>query len=306
MTHDRPTTDLQAADRQFANSGPVPPRCILFFPGTRPELYAKAMASGADQVCMDLEDAVAPDSKEEARDAALSVLRRADFDPARFVLRINQPGTPDGARDLEALSDSEPGRATPWTLMVPKVHASEELEDLRSRLHEGGLSPSLLPVIETAEGLARVEAVAAVDSICGLLFGGLDLSVDLGAALDWDALLYARSRVVLAARLGGVSAIDMPFLRISDPEGLRDEAERVHRLGFKGKAAIHPGHVDALQTVFSPSEQEVERARRITDAARENAGVFLLDGVMVDRPGIIAARRILARADAHLTDPYGD
>ncbi len=248
---------------------------------------------------MDLEDAVAPESKERARAAAVSLLGRGDLDRMRFILRINNPSTPDGDRDLAALGDLEAVRGLPLTLMIPKVGSSDEIDHVRSRVERCGPSVSFIPVIETARGLACVEEIAAAPSVSGLLFGGLDLSIDLGAALEWDALLYARSRVVHAARLGGVRAIDMPFLALSDPEGLREEADRVRRLGFKGKAAIHPDHVEAIHEVFSPSDEDVARARRVMEAARQGEGVFLLDGVMVDRPGIEAARRILAWTEAH-------
>ncbi len=274
------------------------PRCILFFPGARPDMYAKAIASGADQVCMDLEDSVAPESKEEARAAAVSVLGAADFDPARFILRINSPATPEGERDLAALTGLETLRDQPLTLMIPKLDSPEGLDHVRSRISDGGGVARLIPIVETIKGLARVEELAAADSVTDILFGGLDLSIELGAALEWEPLLYARSRTVHAARLGGVGAIDMPFLDVSDGEGVREAAERVRKLGFNGKAAIHPAHVAAVQEAFSPSEDEVTRARRVAEAARDGQGVFMLDGVMVDRPGILAARRIVAWADA--------
>ncbi len=275
------------------------PRCILFFPGTRPDMYAKAIASGADQVCMDLEDAVAPGAKQEARASAMSVLQAPDFDPERFILRINNPATPEGDRDLAALGELATLRGSPLTLMIPKLDAPEGLDQVRSRIHDRGMTPRLIPIVETARGLACVEALAAADSVAAIVFGGLDLSVDLGTTLDWDALLYARSRTVHAARLGGVGAIDMPFFDISDHAGLSDDAARVRRLGFKGKTAIHPSHVSAIQEIFSPSEDEVTQARRVTQAARDSKGVFMLDDVMVDRPGIVAAERIVAWADAH-------
>ncbi len=275
-------------------------RCLLFFPGTQPDLYEKAIASGADQVCMDLEDAVAPESKDGARDAATSLLARATIDPARFVLRINNPSTSAGDRDLATLGDLEAVRGQSLTLMIPKVAAPEEVDEVHARLDGRGISPSVIAVIETARGLARVEEIAASTAVSGLLFGGLDLSVDLGAAVDWDALLYARSRVVHAARLGGVDAVDMPFFDIADQTGLREEADAVRRLGFKGKAAIHPSQVGVLHDAFSPSEAEVAQARLVTETFdREGKGVFLLDGVMVDRPAIEAARRVVAWADAH-------
>lgn len=279
--------------------GAVSPLCILFFPGSRPELYEKAMASGADQVCMDLEDAVALDAKDGARSAAAELLASPDMDATRFILRINHPSTPEGDLDLTAIGErgALPGR--PLTLMIPKVDAPDDLRDVRARLQAHGLSASLVPVIETVRGLARVEELAVADSVSGLLFGGLDLSVDLGAAMEWEPLLYARSRVVHAARLGGIGATDMPFLQLNEPTGLRAEAERAHKLGFNGKAVIHPDHVDVVVDVFSPTAEEVSRARRVTETFdREPAGVLVVDGVMIDRPGIESARRIVSWADA--------
>lgn len=280
--------------------GFVSPLCILFFPGSRPELYGKAIASGAHRVCMDLEDGVAPDSKDRARVAATTLLASPDLDTAHFILRINHPSTNEGARDLAAIGQVGALLGRPLTLMIPKVDSPEVLEEVRQRLKRHDLTASLIPMIETARGLARVEELAVADSVSGLLFGGLDLSVDLGAAMEWEPLLYARSRVVHAARLGGVGATDMPFLDLSDPTGLRAEADRARKLGFDGKAAIHPDQVQVVLKAFSPTREEVARARRVTEASeRERSGVFLVDGVMIDRPAIEAARRIVSWADSH-------
>jgi citrate lyase beta subunit len=255
-------------------------RCLLFFPGTRPELLAKALATGVDRVCMDLEDAVSAESKDDARSVALGVLHDPALDERRFVLRINHPRTPEGRRDIEAIASRGP--STP-TLMVPKADCADE-------------RASLIPVIETARGLADVESITAADGVSGVVFGGLDLSIDLGASPEWEALLYGRSRTVHAARLAGVGVVDMPFFDISDPNGLRLEAERVRRLGFSGKAAIHPSQVGVIQAAFTPSGPEIARARRLVEAYdRERKGAFLLDGVMIDRPAVEAARSLLAR-----------
>ena len=249
---------------------------------------------------MDLEDAVAPDSKDRARVAATTLLASPDLDTARFILRINHPSTHEGERDLAAIGEIGALVGRPLTLMIPKVDSPDVLDEVRKRLNGHDLTASLIPMIETARGLARVEELAVADSVSGLLFGGLDLSVDLGAAMEWEPLLYARSRVVHASRLGGVGVTDMPFLDISDPAGLRAEADRARKLGFSGKAAIHPDQVEVVLDAFSPTQEEVARARRVTEAfERERTGVILVDGVMVDRPLIEAARRIVSWADAH-------
>lgn len=273
-----------------------PPRCMLFFPGTRPDRYAKALATGADRVCMDLEDAVAADVKEPARANAVAALTGGG-DASRLIVRINHPSTPDGDADLTALARTLAGGATaPAAVMVPKVGAVDDLVVVRARL---GSDVALVAMIETARGLAAVEEIATAGGVCALLFGGVDLSGELGSTTGWDALLYARSRVVHAAALAHVGAIDFPWLDAADASGLLEEATRVRALGFRGKAAIHPSQVAPIQSVFWPTTLEVERARRVVDAAEASAdGVFLLDGVMIDRPVVAAARRVIAVAEA--------
>ena len=283
-----PTAPIDAA---------FPPRCVLFFPGTRPDRYAKALATGADRVCLDLEDAVAPDAKGEARAHAVAILE-SGADTSRLIVRINHPATREGRADLSSLTRALDGGAPrPAAVMVPKVGSATELARVRSDL-AGGDVP-LVAMIETARGLAAVEKIAEADGVGMLLFGGVDLSTELGSTTAWDALLYARSRVVHAAALAHVGAIDFPWLDAADPHGLVEEATAVRTLGFRGKAAIHPSQVATIQGVFWPTAAEVERAHRIVEAAEASAdGVFLLDGVMVDRPVVEAARRVITLAEA--------
>ena len=272
------------------------PHCLLFFPGTHPEMYMKAIASSAEHVCMDLEDAVTPESKAEARAAAKAVLQKTDLDLARFILRITPLNSTEGALDRDMLEKVAPELAI--NLMVPKVDCSKELEAFRESLKERRIFATFIAVSEAALGVDTASEIAA--TAAGLLFGGLDLSMDLGSALDWEALLYARSRVVLAAQMGGIRAIDMPYLQVADLEGLRKESEAARKLGFVGKAVIHPQHITTVHEVFSPSDSEIARARRVLEALEhEQDGVFILDGVMVDRPEIKAATSIVAWADEH-------
>lgn len=273
-----------------------PPRCILFFPGSRPDRYPKALAAGADCVCMDLEDAVEPEAKDDARANAVELVSTEPGGPARSIVRVNHPDTPEGEEDLRALAALPADR--PLEVMVPKVSGPADLDAVRERLGRGRRQLSLVAVIETARGLHHVEEIATVPDLSCLVFGGVDLSAELGASLEWDALLYARSRVVHAAALGGVGAVDVPFLDTSDGEGLLAETTAVRALGFRGKAAIHPGQVATILGVFWPTPAQIERARRVVEAAESRAGAFLLDGAMVDRPIIEAARRVVALAEA--------
>lgn len=273
------------------------PRCVLFFPGSRPELLPKALASGAGLVCVDLEDAVAPEAKEDARPVVMELLVHHR---SRLTVRINHPSTTTGERDvaaIEALTGADESDDAPLTVMVPKAGSPSELDALHRRLSADGGTVRIIAVVETAEGLACVEEMASVDGVCALLLGGLDLSVDLGCALEWEALLYARSRCVHAARLGDVAAIDSPFFDLDDPSGLRAETDRSRRLGFTAKAAVHPRQVSVIREAFAPDGTAVARARRVLAAAEdEGGGVSLVDGVMIDRPAVEAARRIVAEA----------
>ena len=269
-------------------------RSVLFVPAVRPDRFAKAVATGADAVCVDLEDGVAFARKDEARDKALALL--ADRAPTRaeVVLRINEPESDPGERDLEALLASG---VRPDALMVPKVGGPDTLRTLDRRLAPG---LPLVVQIETAQGLAAVEAIAAASPrVAVLFFGAVDLSAELGCVIEWDALLHARSRVVAAAALAEVDAMDTPFMDVGAPSGLEEEARATRRLGFTGKAAIHPTQVPIIQAAFSPAPEAVAWARRIVAAYEANAGgVLLVDGKLVERPVIASARRILDAAGA--------
>lgn len=272
-------------------------RCVLFVPAVRPDRFEKAVATGVDAICLDLEDGVSFAQKDEAREKVLALLAERPVTRAEVMLRINEPGSELGDRDLEALLSAE-GR--PDALMVPKVGGPDALRALEERLAPTLSGMPLVVQIETAPGLAAVEEIAvATPEVAVLFFGAVDLSADLGCAIEWDALLYARSRVVAAAALAGVQAMDTPFMDVGAPSKLTDESHAACRLGFRGKAAIHPTQVSLIQTAFSPSMEEVSWARRIVAAYEANkGGVLLVDGKLIERPVIASAQRILAVAES--------
>lgn len=278
-------------------------RSVLFVPAVRPDRFAKAMATGADAVCLDLEDGVSFAQKDEARDKALALLAgpRARTE---VVLRVNEPASDLGERDIDALLSSG---VRPDALMVPKVGDPDTLRALGRRLAPVLSRLPLVVQIETARGLAAVDAIAvASPAVAVLFFGAVDLSAELGCAVEWDALLYARSRVVAAAALVGADAMDTPFMDVGAPSRLDEEARAARRLGFTGKAAIHPTQVSIIQAAFSPAPEAVAWARRIVAAYEANAGgVLLVDGKLVERPVIASARRILDAAGA-VADAAGD
>lgn len=275
-------------------------RSILFVPGYRPDRFRKAMAAGADAVCIDLEDAVPPPRKAMAREAAVRFLAERSAEeprntagPPHLIVRINDPDTDLGRADAEALGETRP----PDAFMIPKVRSAAGLRRAAGLLSDGA---PLFALIETALGLENaVDIGQASPAVAGLVFGGFDLAIELRADPGWEPLLYARSRVVHAAALSGLDAIDMPSVDFGEMSGLREEAGRVRLLGFAGKMAIHPAQLPVIHEVFTPSELEIERAHRILDADREaEGGAVALEGRMVDRPVAEVARRVLARARA--------
>lgn len=270
-------------------------RCLLFVPGDRADRFAKAEASGADAAILDLEDAVAPERKDAARDAVIAHLRADGATAALRMVRVNPPATPHGLRDLLALIDA---RIAPPALLLPKVEDSGAVRLVAQALAAAGLSPALIALIETARGLENAPAIAAAaPTLAGLAFGGVDLAADLGAALAWDTLAYARGRVVAAAAAAGLPAFDVPFLDIADDAGLAQDCAASRRFGFAGKIAIHPRQVAAIQVGFAPTAEEIARAERVLAAsAAAQGGVAVVDGKMIDAPVVRAAERVIALA----------
>lgn len=267
-------------------------RSLLFVPAVRPDRFPKALATGADAVCIDLEDGVAPDAKETARGQALALLAGRGPSAAEVSLRINDAKTAHGRTDLTELVESG---ARPDALMLPKVAGADEILAVDTALaREGGALP-LIVQVETAAGLlAAPEIAAASPNVSAVFFGAIDLSADLGCAVEWEALLHARSRVVLAAGAAGVSALDSPFMDVPALDALAEETRRVRRLGFTGKAAIHPTQVAVIQEAFAPTAAEAVWARKVVAAyERQQGGVLLVDGQLIERPVVRSARRTL-------------
>lgn len=274
-----------------------PCRSVLFVPGDRPERFEKAVASGADAICIDLEDAVPPERRAGARVSASRFLEerasvaREEAGRPRVIVRVNDPGSKAGQQDAATLS----GRSPPDAFMIPKVTTEAGVWNARAFLGE---DVPLIPIIETALGLENASLIAAAaPAVAAVVFGGFDLSVELGAVPGWEPLLYARSRVVHAAALGKVDAIDMPSRELHDIAAVRGDARKARRLGFAGKVAIHPAQIPAIHEAFAPSRDEVRRARRIIEADHAaGGGAVAVKGRMVDRPVVEAARRVLERA----------
>ncbi len=278
-------------------------RSLLFVPAVRPDRYPKALATGADAVCLDLEDGVAFGAKAAAREQAFALLAGREPTPAEVSLRVNDVKTDLGRADLAALAAAG---LRPDALMLPKVAGAGEVREVEAALAPLGAALPLIVQLETAAGVLAAEEIAAASpNVSAVFFGAIDLSADLGCAVEWEALLYARSRVVLAAGAAGVSALDSPFMDVPAVEALADESRRVRRLGFAGKAAIHPTQVPVIQRAFSPSDEELAWARKIVAAYEgQQGGVLLVDGKLIERPVVRAAHRNL-RIGARLAGTDG-
>jgi citrate lyase subunit beta/citryl-CoA lyase len=272
-------------------------RTVLFSPGDQPDLMQKAPSAGADVVVFDLEDAVAPTNKAEARERVREAV--ADIDPdCELCVRLN-PIDDGGRDDLEALGETV---ADVDSLMLPKVSGPDDVRALVDALDDGHVP--VLALLETAAGVLAAEDIAAVPSVDALLLGAEDLSADVGFTRSDEGteILYARQHVTLAASSHDVDAIDTLYTDFEDTDGLAADTERAVALGFDGKMAIHPAQVSVINEAFTPDDERIEWAQAVL-AARDEAradgrGVFAVDGEMIDAPLIAQAEDVIERADA--------
>lgn len=257
----------------------------LFVPADRPERFAKAAASGADAVIVDLEDAVAADRKEVGREALVAALSLR----VPVYVRVNAPGTPWHEADLTALRELPFDR-----IMVPKVEKPETIGGLETRLGAGRI---FIALIESARGLANARAIAAHPRVAQLAFGPADYGADLGTVLSEEAMGFALSSLVMASRAEGLPApLDGPSFDLSEASaGLEAELARRIPLGIGGKLCIHPRQVEWVRRRFSPSTDDLAWARGIL-AEGDGLGARKVNGRLVDKPVVQLAQSILARA----------
>lgn len=265
-------------------------RSLLFTPATRPDRIGKGHAAGADAVIVDLEDGVGIGDKGAARDT-FATWARTGSPSGPVLLRLNHIATAEGLVDLIFLRDLD---VTPTAFMLPKVESAEEVRLAVAHLPPGAV---LVALIESARGLHAAPDIAQAPGVSALAFGGADLAADLGASLSWGPMLHARSALVAAAAQAGLLCWDVPCLDIRDVTGLARETRQARALGFSAKMAIHPDQVKTINQAFTPTADDIARARRIADAfTAARGGACSLDGKMIDRPVVRAAERILALA----------
>jgi (S)-citramalyl-CoA lyase len=260
-----------------------PYQSLLFVPGNRAERFEKALASGADLVAIDLEDAVGPTDKDSARAAALAAMG-----PPNLGIRINGVRTRQGLGDLVAIAAT--GTAPPF-IMIPMVEAVAEVEIVYAILP----GVALLPLIETVEGLRNADAIAASPGIGGVMLGGADFAGELGVAMSWDALYAARAHIAMACASAKVPSIDVPYLDLDNLDGLSVEVGRIKAMGFTAKSVVHPKHIVVVHGVMRPTEQEIAEAHEAEAAyATAGEGAVRFNGKMLEAPVMARYRRILA------------
>ncbi len=282
-------------------------RSMLFVPGNSPGMLLSADIHQADAIILDLEDAVAPNQKDAARVLVRRALLGLPYRGVEIIIRINPLGSGFTRDDIFAMVPLKPN-----LLMPTKVSGPQDIHEISAMVaqaeQENGLeagSVGLLPLLETAAGIENAYLIASADPrVKAIFLGAEDLSSDLQAvrSLKGDEILYARGRVVVAARAAGVEVYDTPFTDVNDEEGLVKDAAFARTLGFTGKAAISPRHIPAVNAAFSPSQEEISYAMEVMAAIEEGQkqgrGAVSLRGKMIDKPIVDRAKRVLDNAEA--------
>ena len=280
---------------------------MLFLPGNTPNIIVNGDALGADNVILDLEDAVSPDQKDAARILVRNAIKAIGFDNVELTVRINSLDTPYWKDDLEEIVPLSPD-----LIMPTKVNSAQDVLTLDAAIagieKKSGLdvgAVKLIPLIETAQGLENAASIAAAcPRVAAIFLGAEDLTADLRCprTKEGTEIFYARSRMVSAARAAGVDVYDTPFTDVNDDEGIVRDAQFARSMGFTGKACISPRHVRAVNEAFSPTQKEIDYAYEVLEAIRQakeqGRGAISLHGKMIDKPIVLRAEQTIAMAEA--------
>ncbi|MGE6918355.1 HpcH/HpaI aldolase/citrate lyase family protein [Achromobacter kerstersii] len=267
-------------------------RSLLFVPGDRPDRYARAVASGAHAVILDLEDAVAPAAKAQARAEVAAWLAQG----GQGIVRINAADAEWYHEDVQALQGLEgqgQQEASGAGVMLPKADAATVAQTMQALPGR-----PIIALLETVRGYMDLHKMARLPGVARIAFGSVDFAVDSGIADEGDAMTAIRTEIVLACRHAGLAApIDGVSLEFNDPEQMQADARRARQLGFGGKLCIHPRQVAAVNAAFQPTVDEQDWARRVLAAFDASHGAATaLDGKMIDKPVVERARRIAAES----------
>ena len=272
-------------------------RSFIFTPGLNPEMFPKALASGADMVCIELEDGIAIKDKDEARKNTINALKNLKINKdVELVVRVNCQRTKPGLLDLEAFISS---KLNVKALMLPKVKTPDEITFIDDLLTDCNMDTDLHVIMETNEALENIYDIAhASKRIVALYFGGVDMAAELRVPNIYENLIYARSKLVHAGASVGIDVIDVPYLDLEDMDGMKKEAELVRNLGFTGKGSIHPKQINILNEVFTPSKEEIIKAKRIIDQFNaSDTGLVVIDGKLIEKPVLREMKRRILVAD---------
>ena len=272
-------------------------RSFIFTPGLKPEMFPKAIDSGADMVCIELEDGIAIKDKDQARKNTIDALKTLEVKSGvELVVRVNCQRTKFGLLDLEAFISS---KLKVKSLMLPKVKTPEEVTFIDDLLTDCNLDTDLHVIMETNEALESIYDIAhSSKRIVALYFGGVDMAAELRVPNKFENLIYARSKLVHAGASVGVDVIDVPYLDLEDMNGMKKEAELVKNLGFTGKGSIHPKQINILNEIFTPTKEEIIKAKKIVDQFNEsNTGLVVIDGKLIEKPVLREMQRKILIAD---------
>ena len=272
-------------------------RSFIFTPGLNPEMFPKALASGADMVCIELEDGIAIKDKDEARKNTINALKTLEVkNDVELVVRVNCQRTKPGLLDLEAFISS---KLKVKALMLPKVKTPDEITFIDDLLTDCNMDTDLHVIMETNEALENIYDIAhSSKRIVALYFGGVDMAAELRVPNSYENLIYARSKLVHAGASVGVDVIDVPYLDLEDMDGMKKEAELVRNLGFTGKGSIHPKQINILNKVFTPSDEEINKAKKIIDQFNaSNTGLVVIDGKLIEKPVLREMQRRILVAE---------
>ena len=272
-------------------------RSFIFTPGLNPEMFPKALASGADMVCIELEDGIAIKDKDEARKNTINALKTLEVkNDVELVVRVNCQRTKPGLLDLEAFISS---KLKVKALMLPTVKTPDEITFIDDLLSDCNLDTDLHVIMETNEALENIYDIAhSSKRIVALYFGGVDMAAELRVPNSYENLIYARSKLVHAGASVGIDVIDVPYLDLEDMNGMKKEAELVRNLGFTGKGSIHPKQINILNKVFTPSEEEITKAKKIIDQFNaSDTGLVVIDGKLIEKPVLREMQRRILVAE---------
>lgn len=282
-------------------------RSMLFLPGNNPNMLINGNCLGSDAVIFDLEDAVSPAEKDAARILVRNTMKYMDFRGCEIIVRVNSVDTEFFKADIDAILAYKPD-----LILLPKTSCKEDvlfadayMSEVEERLGLENGVVGLMPLIETALGVENSFSIAsATKRVKALFLGAEDLTADLQCKRTKEGreIEYARTRLVVAARAAGVDVYDTPFTDVNDDEGIVTDAQLAKALGFTGKASISPRHVEVINSVFSPTEAEIDYAYEVMDAIKlakeQGKGAIALHGKMIDAPIVARAERTISMAKA--------